>query len=165
MATHKNYISIRKSFSQILLTHNFWKLPRICNACLQKNDKRLYHFLQKWTRAALNDSLADTGKLARGSSLSILMTASSTAGLELLLLVELSAWGSRCSVSLLQNFNANLPLLAPEPIQFNQTFAAKNVNPSPSTLTFKLSVTVSLSGTLIALYSDSFRDHRPALVI
>ena len=136
-----------------------------CTACRQINNRRLYHFLPKWNTAALNVSLADKGKLRR-SSLSILMTVSSTVGLELWQLIEVSAWCSRSSVSVFQNFQASLLLLVPEPTQFNQNFEAKNVNPSPSTFAFSnLFVTVFKSGTSTALDSDSLCDHNPALVI
>lgn len=136
-----------------------------CTACRQINNRRLYHFLPKWNTAALNVSLADKGKLRR-SSLSILMTVSSTVGLEIEQLTEGSAWCSRSSVSVFQNFQAGLLLLVPEPTQFNQNFAAKNVNPSPSTFAISnLFVTGFKSGTSIALDSDSLCDHNPALVI
>lgn len=139
-----------------LLTH---KLPMICVACFQRNDRRLCHFLLKWMRAALIVSFADKGKLLRDSCISVLITASSTFG------IELSDWWSRISVS---DFKANLPLLALEPIQFNQNFAAKDVNASPSTLAnSNLSVTNFVLGTsfITLVNSDSFCDHKPALVI
>lgn len=129
-------------------------------------DRRLYHFFPKRTIADLNASFADKGKLLRGSSLSVLLTALSAIGLELWLFPELSDWYSIGSVSLLQNFNANFPFLALEPIQFNQNFAAENINPSSSIFaTSNLLIAVSMLGASLTFESDSFWDHKPALVI
>lgn len=130
------------------------------------NEIRLYHFLPKCIIAAFSVSLADKVKLLRGSSLSILMTASSTIGLGFWLVVEVSAWCSRNSLSVFQNLNAKFPFLAPEPIQFHKNLEPKNVDSSWLTSeTSVLSFTASISGRSIMFDSESLCDHKPALVI
>jgi len=149
-----------------LLTHSFWKLPIICNVCLQINEIRLYHFLPKCVIPAFSVSLTDEVKLVRCSSLSILMTVSSTTGLEFWLLVEVSAWCSRNSVSAFQNLNAKLPLLAPEPIKFHKNLEPKNVDSSWLTSeTSILSFTGLVWGGSIKFGSESLWYHKPTLVI
>lgn len=134
--------------------------------CLHTNDMRLYHFLPKWPSAALNVSLADKEKLLLGSSLSTFETISSIVDLEIWILVELSGWCSRSSLSDFQNFSVSLPFLALEPIQLNQNFSTENVNPAPSLFTTSnLSDTVITSGISVLVGSVSSCDHNPALVI
>lgn len=147
-------------------TQSFWKLAIICAVCLEMNVMRLYHFLPIIIIIAFIVSLADEEKLFRGSSLSILMTASWTTGLEFGLVVVVSGWCSWKSVSVFQNLNTDFPLLSAEAIQFHQNLEGKNVRSSPVTSeTSILSFRTCVWGGSIMFDSESLWDHKPALVI